>query len=296
MKKKNEFMFLANKVSSESARKSYFTLFKSIDEYENHIGTKIANWEKEDCIDFLSGLGSKKYNTIAVKWSLLKKYLFFIGNTVYREITKSDLENIENEVIEYVSFEELFNAVEIFENNLDKALLLMIRSGIKGEEFNELSNLKKKDILGNIVTLSNRKIVLRDDVQEVVGKAKKELGYRMNVKKSKEEGKRIAYSYYRYNIESEFFWRNRPNKFNHEGLDPMKPNAVKTKINNLISRIDDKKISTTSLFVSYVVDKILEIERSLGIKLSELQTKSFVETLGVKVSLYTVYSIKNKMD
>ena len=293
MIKRNEFNFLTNKVTSESARKSYITLFKNIAEYESHKGIEISKWKKQDCIDFLSGLGSKKYNTIAVKWSLLKKYLCFINNNVYQEITKSDLEKIEDNVIEYVTYEELFNAIEVFENNLDKALLLMIRSGIKGERFNELSNLKKNDIVGNKVILQNREVILNSKVQNVVDKAKNELGYRMNVKQSEEEGKRIAYSYYRYNSESEYFWRNRPNKFNHNGLDPMKPNAVKTKMNNLISRIENKKISTTSLMVSYVVDKVLEVEKNLGIKLSELQTKSFIENLGVKVSLYTVYSIKN---
>ena len=92
MIKRNEFNFLTNKVTSESARKSYITLFKNIAEYESHKGIEISKWKKQDCVDFLSGLGSKKYNTIAVKWSLLKKYLCFINNNVYQEIAKSDLE------------------------------------------------------------------------------------------------------------------------------------------------------------------------------------------------------------
>ena len=227
--------FLETKITSESARKSYDTLFKRIEEYEVYNKKKIDKWNKEDCLNFLANLGSTKYNTIIVKWSLLKKYLFFIGNGVYREITRDDLEGAEGKSIKYISFDRLFNAIEIFENNLDKALLLLMRSGIKGEEFNELSNLKKENINGNCIQLPNREVIIDDKVKEVVDKAIKELGYRMNTKQSEEEGKRIAYSYYRYNDESEYFWRNRPNRFNHNGLDSMKPSARKIKINNLIS-------------------------------------------------------------
>lgn len=287
--------FLENKITSESARKSYDTLFKRIEEYEIYHNKKINKWDKEDCLNFLSNLGSKKYNTISVKWSLLKKFLFYIGNNVYREITRDDLENIEDKAIKYISYDKLFKAIEIFENNIDKALLLLLRNGIRGEEYSELSILKKKDINGNVISVSNRKVVVDDKVKEIVLNAKNELGYHMNVKDSIEQGKRIAYSYYGYNNESEYFWRNRPNKFNNQGLNPMKPNAAKTKINNLISRIEDDDISATSLVVSYVVDRILEIEKQLGIKLSEKQTKSYIDTLGVKCSMISVYTIKNEI-
>ncbi len=287
--------FLETKITSESAKKSYDTLFKRIEEYEVYNKKKIDKWNKEDCLNFLGNLGSNKYNTIAVKWSLLKKYLFFIGNGVYREITRDDLEGVEGKSIKYISFDRLFNAIEIFENNLDKALLLLMRSGIKGEEFSELSNLKKENINGNRIQLPNREVIINNKVEEVVTKATNELGYRMNTKQSEEEGKRIAYSYYRYNDESKYFWRNRPNKFNNQGLNPMKSNAAKTKINNLISRIEDEDISTTALTVSYVVDKILEVEKQIGIKFSERQTKSYIDTLGIKCNMYTVYTIKNEM-
>lgn len=287
--------FLENKVNSESARKSYNALFKRIEEYEKYHNKKISRWNREDCLDFLSNLGSKKYNTISVKWSLLKKFLFYIGNEVYREITNRDLKDVEDKTIKYISWDRLFKAINVFENNLDKSLLLLLRNGIKGEEYCELSNLKKKDIDGNKIQLSNKEIIIDDRVKEIVQKAINELGYRMNVEKSIEQGKRVAYSYYRYNDESEYFWRNRPNKFNHQGLDPMKSNAAKTKINNLISRIEDDDISATSLTVSYVVDKILEVEKQLGIKFSEKQTKAYIETLGVKCSMISVYTIKNKM-
>ena len=285
--------FIELKVVSNSAKKSYFTLFKNILEFETYNNKEVQKWNKMDCLNFLSNLGSKKYNTVAVKWSLLKKYLIFIGNDI--TITREELEGIEDSVVRYVSWEEVFKAIEIFENNLDKALILMIRNGIKGEEFIELSELKTENIKGNFVQLPNRIVELNTDVEKVVDKAKKELGYRMNVKQSEEEGKRIAYSYYRYNGESEYFWKNRPNKFNHNGLDSMKPSARKIKINNLISRIGNSDITTTSLTVSYVVDKILETERSLGITLSEGQTKTFIDNLGIKVSLYTTYAIKNSM-
>ena len=97
--------FLREKDMSISTRKSFDTLFRNIEEYEDVIDKAIDEWTKEDCLDMLASLGIKKANTIAVKWSLLKKYLIYIGNTVYREITKSDLENIDGSVLRYIPYE-----------------------------------------------------------------------------------------------------------------------------------------------------------------------------------------------
>ena len=64
--------FLNEQVVGDSTKKSYVTLFRRIEEFEKQFNKKIEDWNKEDCIHFLSNLGSRKYNTVAVKWSLLK--------------------------------------------------------------------------------------------------------------------------------------------------------------------------------------------------------------------------------
>ena len=121
----------------------------------------------------------------------------------------------------------------------------------------------------------------------------------MDTKEAEEQGKRIVYSYYGYNNESEYFWKNRPNKFNEQGLMPMKANAAKVKINSLIGKINkyegNNDISVTALVTSYVVDEILKVEKSLGFHFSELQTKTFIENLGVKCNMYSVFVMKNEI-
>ena len=138
--------FLNEQVVGDSTKKSYVTLFRRIEEFEKQFNKKIEDWNKEDCIHFLSNLGSRKYNTVAVKWSLLKKYLFYIGNKTYSEMIKLDLEKIEDGAIQYIPMDRVIKVSKIFENKLDQSLLLLLRQGIKGEEFAELSELKTVNI------------------------------------------------------------------------------------------------------------------------------------------------------
>lgn len=287
--------FIESKVSSESARKAYATLFKRIEEQEKYINKKVDKWNKEDCINLLSNIGSTKYNTILTKWSLFKKYLIYLENKVYLDITNEDLMNIGNSSLRYISFDELKERVGTFENYIDQALLLLIRSGVKGEGFSELSSLKRKDIKGNVIHLKDRDVEINDYVADVVKKAMNEKGYKMDVREAIEQGRRIAYDYYGYNKDSEYFWRNRRSVINNDGLDAMRPNASKIKINKLISKLNDNTISSTSLTMSYVVDEILKVEDMLNIIFTEGQTFNFIEKLGVKVSMYSVYNCKKNL-
>ena len=99
--------------------------------------------------------------------------------------------------------------------------------------------------------------------------------------------------------ESEYFWKNRPNKFNDYGLLPMKTNAAKIKINSIIGKVNkhegNNDISVTSLVVSYVIDEILKVEKSLDIVFSERQTRTFIDKLGIKCNLFTVFTLKNEV-
>lgn len=283
--------FMDSNVESKSAKKSYVTLFKRINEYEDLTNKGIEDWSKDDCLDFLSNIGSKKYNTVAVKWSLLKKYLIYINNPTYRYINKEDLENIESNSLEYIPYDKVINSVEIFKNNIDKALILLLRNGVKGENFEELYNLKISDINGNVIKLENREVELDDYTSNIIHLAMGERGYRMNIGVDKV----ATYDYYAYNKDSEYLWKNRPNKFNNYGLDPIKKNASVDKINKLLRRIGDDNLSSSSLALSYVIDRIMEFENEMDMILTEKQVASFINKIGVRINMYTVYTIKNSM-
>ena len=283
-------LFLNEEVKSDSTMKSYLTIFKRIDEFENEIGKSAENWNKEDILDFLSVGGSTKLNTLNSKLSLLKKYLLYIGNKHYENISIDDLKELEHRVLEYISYEQVLKDVEIFQNNIDKALILLIRNGIRGEGFEELAELKVDDIQGNVVHLANRKVILDDKTSEIVNKAKNERGYHMTVK-----SENVKYTYYHYNLESEYFWKNRPNKYNNQGLNAIKETASKDKITRLLKQIDEENLTSTSLVSSYVVDKILDFENRMNMNLSEIQVRSFIEKLGITCSMYSVYTLKQKI-
>ena len=281
--------FLREKDMSISTRKSFDTLFRNIEEYEDVIDKAIDEWTKEDCLDMLASLGIKKANTIAVKWSLLKKYLIYIGNTVYREITKSDLENIDGSVLRYIPYEEVILGLDVFENYIDKALVLLLRNGIRSDEYRLIKH-EDIDVENNTIKLSNRVVRVDDYTMDILVKAMNERGYKMNIKD------KSNYNYYHYNMESLYLIKNRKNKYNDDGRTPMIETSLRDRTNKLLRRVEIDGISSTALVSSYIVDKIIEFENEMGLTLNENQIKGFVENkLKMKCNMYTIYNMKKNM-
>ena len=282
--------FLREKDMSISTRKSFDTLFRNIEEYEDVIDKAIDEWTKEDCLDMLASLGIKKANTIAVKWSLLKKYLIYIGNTVYREITKSDLENIDGSVLRYIPYEEVILGLDVFENYIDKAIVLLLRNGIRSDEYRLIKH-EDIDVENNLVKLPNRHVRVDNYTMNILVKAMNERGYKMNVIKDKSN-----YNYYHYNMESPYLIKNRKNKYNDDGRTHMIDTSLKDRTNKLLRRVNIDGISSTALVSSYIVDKIIEFENEMGLTLNENQIKGFVENkLKMKCNMYTIYNMKKNI-
>ena len=281
--------FLREKDMSISTRKSFDTLFRNIEEYEDVIDKAIDEWTKEDCLDMLASLGIKKANTIAVKWSLLTKYLIYIGNTVYREITKSDLENIDGSVLRYIPYEEVILGLDVFENYIDKAIVLLLRNGIRSDEYRLIKH-EDIDVENNTIKLSNRVVRVDDYTMDILVKAMNERGYKMNIKD------KSNYNYYHYNMESPYLIKNRKNKYNDDGRTPMIETSLRDRTNKLLRRVEIDGISSTALVSSYIVDKIIEFENEMGLTLNENQIKGFVENkLKMKCNMYTIYNMKKNI-
>ena len=281
--------FLREKDMSISTRKSFDTLFRNIEEYEDVIDKAVDEWTKEDCLDMLASLDIKKANTIAVKWSLLKKYLIYIGNTVYREITKSDLENIDGSVLRYIPYEEVILGLDVFENYIDKAIVLLLRNGIRSDEYRLIKH-EDIDVENNTIKLSNRVVRVDDYTMDILVKAMNERGYKMNIKD------KSNYNYYHYNMESPYLIKNRKNKYNDDGRTPMIETSLRDRTNKLLRRVEIDGISSTALVSSYIVDKIIEFENEMGLTLNENQIKGFVENkLKMKCNMYTIYNMKKNM-
>ena len=282
--------FLKEKDMSISTRKSFDTLFRNIEEYEDVIDKSIYEWTKEDCLNMLASLGIKKANTIAVKWSLLKKYLVYIGNTVYREVTKDDLENIDSSVLRYIPYEEVILGLDVFENYIDKAIVLLLRNGIRSDEYRLIKH-EDIDVENSIIKLPNRYVNVDDYTMNILVKAMNERGYKMNVIKDKSN-----YNYYHYNMESPYLIKNRKNKYNDDGRTPMIDTSLKDRTNKLLRRVNIDGISSTALVSSYIVDKIIEFENEMGLTLNENQIKGFVENkLKMKCNMYTIYNMKKNI-
>ena len=295
MKNKERERFLDEEVASKSAKKAYTTLFNKIDNYISikNIGGEWSelDWTKDDIIDFLKNSNSKSISTMLTIHSLLKKYLLYIGNYEINHVDRSGLKYLDIEPMAYINKSELIKKInEQFINELDKALFILMRNGIRGLAFSELTSLKLDDIQGEKVYVNDRVVILNTTDAEIVQRAKLEDSYRMNIKSNG----RIQYEEYEYNPSSVYFWRNRPNKF-HQGLTPIKPDSAKEKISKQMRMLNINGLSASSLVNSYIVDKIIEEEQRIGIIFTEKQIKSFISTLGIKCHAYGVYELKERV-
>ena len=284
--------FLEEECKSVSTKKAINNLYRKIDAFKTAVKTPERYWDKRLVLEFLLHANNKSQSTILTRFSLLKKYLNYIGNNICENIPTSDLKALGGaKPLTYIPKDKLIEKLnKTFVNELDKALFLLMRSGIRGTAFKELTHIKLTDIVGNKVKLANRTVELDRYTTSVVHKAMREDEYKMNMSNAG----RIQYDSYTYNPKSEWFWRNRPNS-EHNGLTAIKSNSAKEKIARKMNELDIEGLSSASLVNSYIVDKVLETESKLGISLTELQIGSMIQSLGLTGYMYSIYNLKEEI-
>ena len=136
-------MFL-NQIKNENTKKSYENLFFKIRKLENALNKNIEDFtEKKEFLLLLEYCcGKSTYNSIYVKWSLIKMYFKYIGNNNIEIIN-----NKEYEIKRYIPKEQLIKEINKLENYSDRAMILLMRNGIGAEvDARDLIELKIKDI------------------------------------------------------------------------------------------------------------------------------------------------------
>ena len=277
-------MFL-NKIKNENTKKSYENLFFKIRELENVLNKNIEDFtEKKEfllLLEYCCG-DSSTYNSIYVKWSLIKIYFQYIENNNINLISNKDLNNIiknneKYEIKRYISKEQLIKEVNKLENYSDRAMILLIRNGIGAEvDAKDLIELKVKDIDFKHNKIYNKDI---DD-------------YTMyNVKMTVNEKEYITMGNYEkiiiYNMNSPYLFKTRPTKNTLDGNLTLKVSGVRGRMQES-KEIANKNITLTKLILRDVVDEVIKYQKKIGKELTQLELREYLKEINFTKNAYDV--------
>ena len=276
-------MFL-NQIKNENTKKSYENLFFKIRKLENALNKNIEDFtEKKEFLLLLEYCcGKSTYNSIYVKWSLIKMYFKYIGNNNIEIINNKDLNKIisnnkEYEIKRYISKEQLIKEVNKLENYSDRAMILLIRNGIGAEvDAKDLIELKVKDIDFKHNKIYDKKI---DD-------------YTMyNVKMAVNEKEYVTMGNYEkiiiYNMNSPYLFKTRPTKNTFDGNLPLKVSGFRGRMQK-IKEMTNENITLTNLILSYVVDEVIKYQKKIGKELTQLELREYLKEINFTKNAYDV--------
>jgi hypothetical protein len=214
------------------------------------------------------------------------------------KLTESKLGNQDTNENEqkYVSWDDLKKGLENVENDIDKAIICLVRIGVCGTKFTELVNLKSKDIdiENKKIYLEGRIVNITDDyVLNILDTALRQTTYKVITHKDEDVLKVTEYD---FNIECQYFVKQRPIAKNNNGLNPYKFAGITGKMYRIFEELG-MDISSINLLQSNAVDRLIEYEDTIGKQLSMAEAKEYLKAIGVLQYFYDVVHLsKNVRD
>lgn len=272
-------------VHNENTRKSYENLFLKMRELEKVLNKSVEDFttKKEFLLLLEYCCGDRgTYNSIYVKWSLIKMYFQYINNDNIKVIDNKDLNKIINnnkeyEIKRYIPKEQLIKEVNKLENYSDRAMILLMRNGIGADvEARDLIELKVKDI-----DFKHNKIYDKDIDDYTM----------YNVKLAMDEKEYVTMGSYDkiiiYNMNSEYLFKTRPTKTTLDGKLPLKTSGMRGRMQK-IKEMTNENITLTNLILSYVVDEVIKYQNKIGRELSQLELKEYLKKINFTKNAYDV--------
>ena len=284
--------FLADK--SENAKRAYRLIFKKANDFEDEIGKPFEEITEDEFNIFMKKkLIGKSTDAVCVKVSECKKYLNYVGNNCADNITRGDIRKLVDESeyeIKYVNWNDLKDNLNKLENEIDRAIVCLLRLGVSGKDFQELVRLKVKDIdLENKrIRLNNRTIKIEDDrILQMLKYAIKQNSYSVILHA---EDSSPTSTEYNFNMSCEYLIKQRPTVNNDNGLNCYKFSGITAKLNRIF-HVLDMGISAINLLQSYSVDRLIEQDEKIGKILSTKEAKDYLNSIGSIQDAYDIVHI-----
>ena len=278
---------------SDGVKKAYMTLWKKVETYEYEIGKQFEDFTKEDFNEFVKcKLIKSSAKSTNVKVNLLKKYANFIGcdfvqldfeavRIMVEDYLKDKKIEDENE-LRYVSMDELSVASNRMANDIDVAIIYLLRYGVSGKNFTELVNLKTKniDMENKVIKLKDRMVKIDDTMCGILQFAMNQSEYYVIKDLDKDEPNCESYE---LNMESEYLIKPKPRSDNDFGLSSYKASGMIGRLFRITQELG-LNISAINLLQSHAVDEVIKYEKEIGKELSMNECAKYLKQIGSRQS------------
>lgn len=284
-----------NIIEKESTKRSFLLIFKKVKEYEEEIEKTIEDMDTDELRTLLNTvLVGKSIESTNVKLSTLRKYLKYAGNKDILNLNKDDVRKAvemknadkEEEIdVRYINRNDLYLAMNRIENDIDKAIVVLLANGICGYHFVELQNLKVADIdfETNTIKLDNRTVEISEGDMDIIKEGIKQEEY---IKVLKSVNSVPTVEGYKFNMASPYVIKNRPKVTNSDGLDPYKFSGITNRMFRVMQQLCLDNITALDIVLSYAVDMLIVYAKEIGnMNLSANEIGDYVtNNLGIKLS------------
>ena len=175
----------------------------------------------------------------------------------------------------YFTKSQILDICGLLINACDKFIIYAMFYGILGKEYDDLRNIKIKDIAEDYsyILIDGRKILLDDVLKEYVKETIEQEVYVKN-----ENG---VYKYQEFNMNSEYLLKTINNKRNNYGLNKMGKSVFAVKLIKLSEELKAGGVNATltasGLFYSAIMYKLFEMESFYGVVWSISKIKNYLD-------------------
>ena len=175
----------------------------------------------------------------------------------------------------YFTKTQILDICDLLLNACDKFIIYAMFCGILGKEYDDLRNIKIKDVAEDYsyILIDGRKILLDDTLKEYVKEVVEQEVYVKN-----ENG---VYKYQEFNMNSEYLLKTIKSKRNNYGFNKMGKSVFAVKLMKLSEELQAGGINATltasGIYYSGIMYKMFELESLYGITWSISKIKNYLD-------------------
>lgn len=290
---KKEYIYF--KKSSTTIYKNYLERsFKKVGVYENELGKDLSDFTKDEIINYYKMLNATSIDSLSVLHSYFSQYVQWCiqrnltksQNNVFKEITVKTLGECLNKHLinkRIFSREQLIYWCELIPNPRDKFVLLALFEGLNGQNYCEITELKKEDVENNTLTLcTGRKIDASDLLIEYIYESLDCFTYAPVTGTSHRTYKLIG---------KDYVFKRHYNTKDDENSFTMGRNVYNSVMRNLVYLGISDYITFRDIVRSGEIHEVLSLSEKYGITTKEILFSDKIEEINKKFNCNIVRSI-----
>lgn len=242
-----------------------------------------ANMEVVDFIRICKKLPTTSYFGLCTNITYINDVLKFLGREDLN-LSVSDFQddNIGKEK-DLFTKQEIIDICDALANPQDKFIIYALFSGIRGNKYSDLVNLKVKDINFNTkeIKLPSGKVVIMDKYLEDILRDITDEEFGSYYYKLNRSGYYDINSFYRLNMDSEYVVKVKPTVTNNNGSECFSFQGLQTRLKGL-SKILNVNILGVNIYRSGVISRMNEIKDTW----SQLEILNFLKENNHNLTAY----------